>query len=245
MKGFILLSLLIAATSALNTGRIVGGDIAVKGQFPYHCMLTRGKSFTCGCVIINNRTALTSAACIQPGARYEIVAGTVNNNGADGTEYIVSEAIPHEDYGDFVNDIALLRTEEEIVYSENVHSVPLAKTRPSNSSQCVFTGWGYTTNQGPVSQILRYIRTSLISDKDCAIRTTIDHPGTCCFYSGLGRGACNGDNGGPIVCDGVLFGIGSFAYGGCAAGNPDGASNMLYFTEWANKQMQKFGDQLI
>lgn len=45
--------------AALNGGRIVGGDRAVEGQFPYHIYAYIDDSWLCGGSIINQNYILT------------------------------------------------------------------------------------------------------------------------------------------------------------------------------------------
>lgn len=45
--------------------KIVGGDNASPGQFPYQVSLRKNKSHFCGGSIIDSRTILTAAHCVE------------------------------------------------------------------------------------------------------------------------------------------------------------------------------------
>lgn len=61
---FILASALACVAWANPTGRVVGGNDAVRSQFPYQISLRRDHSHVCGGSIISNRYILTAAHCV-------------------------------------------------------------------------------------------------------------------------------------------------------------------------------------
>ena len=70
MKVFVVLAcLLVAATATPFGGRITNGDLAKAGQFPYQVALFLdlggGKSAFCGGSIIDDRTIISAAHCLD------------------------------------------------------------------------------------------------------------------------------------------------------------------------------------
>jgi len=187
---------------------------------------------------MSDRWVLTAARCVEDTSfQYSVSVGSILNSGQGGVLYQVDRIIPHEFYGNNVNDIALLRTSTNINFNANVLAISFASQLPPVGSEILFSGWGLTTNGGEVSPVLKYFTSQLLSDSICGQRTGVIHPGTICIFQSVGTGACNGDNGGPAVFDGQLVGIGNFVVGGCAAGNPDGIASIVFYREWIDSKI--------
>lgn len=113
------LTLVCAGPIAENhhgNGRVVGGETAVPGQFPYlvsirHIVLLDH----CGGAIIASRWVLTAHYCVsnQPAFQVKIVVGALErNNTNSGLEYPVERIVQHEEYNYITlqNNIALVQT---------------------------------------------------------------------------------------------------------------------------------------
>lgn len=144
-----------------------------------------------------------------------------------------SEIIAHENYGNFLNDIALVRLKKPLIYSENIQAIPLATSEPKVDTPIIISGWGLLYNGGLLApQKLQWNTLSRISQKECKDQILFDSNSLICLAHKVDNGACNGDSGGPAQYKGELVGVANFVYGGCGTTNPDGYASVVYHTKW-------------
>jgi len=219
-----------------TSNRIVGGEIAGWGQFPYQCLLRVYGGFTCGCSILSDRWILTAAHCVgQDASAYTVLVGTINANGEGGAVYQAERVISHENYGNFMNDIAMILVNTNIRIEGATQIIIRAGNLPGTGSTHVLSGWGRVNPGGDVSQVLKFVYSNIIDGGECAARTGINHPGTICFFSSNNNGVCNGDSGGPAQIQGLLVGVTNFIVGQCGGGFPDGYASVPYYNDWINR----------
>ena len=95
-------------------GRIVGGEDAQPGEFPYQVSWQSKHGFnSCGGSILKHHFILTAAHCCEGVPHnYQIVAGEYNVDEDDGTEQRleIQKRIIHENYDDYSvdNDVCIL-----------------------------------------------------------------------------------------------------------------------------------------
>lgn len=85
-------------------------------------------------------------------------------------------------------------------------------------------------------EYLQYLRVKTLTNEKCLARYHDVYPdyiydGTLCTYAGQRQGTCSGDFGGPLVANGQLIGVSSWAWP-CAFARPDGFTRISVFTEW-------------
>ena len=135
-------------------GRIVGGECAKPGAWPWQIALYRQTpkegefEFICGGSIIAERWVLTAAHCVTHGGAalkpdaFAVMEGTHNRDGKSGRIIRVGRITAHEGWNDDTkeNDIALLEL------AEPAHSAPVTLATPRDGAyedgRAVVTGWG-------------------------------------------------------------------------------------------------------
>lgn len=129
-------------------GRIVGGSSAVEKQFPYQvslCIKETDVTF-CGGVIINENYVLTAAHCFLSRLSETTIYGLVNitHTTDAGTRLGFTNIVPHPHFRAFqpIHDLALLRTNLPIEFSEFVKKVNLPIHNFQPGSNAVMSGWG-------------------------------------------------------------------------------------------------------
>ncbi|KAL0829104.1 hypothetical protein ABMA28_003958 [Loxostege sticticalis] len=226
--------------------RLVGASTARGGAHPWVVAMTTGstvRSFTCAGSIISHRTVLTAAHCIdslyRDGALPSSLRLSVGSDRWNSTadQYLVSGNATHPNYvSQFTkNDIAMLFTYTDIVFSRRVRPIAIGYEFIGAGVKTRVAGWGRTGAGAPNPSRLLQIDLTTIDGERCErdvaeanekwpnmrLPHTESHIELCTFHS-RGRGTCNGDSGGPLVrvSSGKQVGIVSWGFP-CALGAPD------------------------
>ena len=68
-------------------------------------------------------------------------------------------------------------------------------------TECIVSGYGYTSPSGPSANILRKATVPIVSWNECKTHFSFISPGTICTASGVpAKGSCPNDSGGPLIC---------------------------------------------
>ncbi|KAH8416397.1 hypothetical protein KR222_001585, partial [Zaprionus bogoriensis] len=231
-------SLAAAAPQRQLGGRIVGGADAQDGQFPHQVSLRQFTSHICGGTIIAPQIILTAAHCVtsetSDGGYKVIRAGSVDRL-SGGVISKVSKVIVHEDYGNFLNDVALLVLNDVFSYSATIRAIPLASSDTPVGSEVLISGWGRLSTNGETPRYLQWNTLSALSQRSCISSTFMYTSSLVCLAHSANNGACNGDSGGPAILNGEIVGIAGFVIGGCGSTNPDGYAKVFYHRDWIVK----------
>ena len=207
--------------------RIVGGRDVGHERYPWqvalHIYLPDGKRILCGGSLIGARWVLTAAHCVDtstrggvqlaPVAALRVVHGATDLRRAESaTVRGVAEVYPHPEYdGDVENgyDIALLRLSAPIPDAKASYiKLPVkgfAAQRSFPGACAVVTGYGQTSFDGEISNILLAVSVPIVDQRTCraAYPDAISDGEICAGLREGGRDSCGGDSGGPLVVEGL------------------------------------------
>ncbi|CAG7718808.1 unnamed protein product [Allacma fusca] len=226
---------------------VVGGQPALKNEFPYQISLQRNGRHICGGAIISERAVLTAAHCVQLGEVQEfvVVAGDHSLINDDGTEQRrnVSAKILHPNYDAWTvfNDVALLTLTTPLTLNGAVNAIILPPEGHLAVGVGLASGWGISNQEeDKLSDILQKVGVPLATDEICREAydpTDILDSMLCAGFPSGEHDVCRGDAGGPLVCFDrpvpYLCGIFSWQHTNCGEPNFFSVySEVSYFTQW-------------
>ncbi|XP_060757837.1 chymotrypsinogen A-like [Neoarius graeffei] len=239
----------------LNT-KIVGGDDAPAGAWPWQASVQASGRHFCGGSLINKNWVLSAAHCFESSSitarDITIFLGMESLEGTNPNmqKKTVLKIINHENYNStkLNNDIALVQLSSSVTFNNYVMPVCLAASNSLflKGTKAWVTGWG-NIRFGvtmPSPKTLQEVQVSVVNHSDCAKKygSDIITENMICAAEG-GKGACQGDSGGPLVvkCNGtwVQAGIVSFVKANeCASAVvPDVYVRVTQYQDWINRQI--------
>jgi len=244
--------------SQVGKGRIVGGEVAEDGEFPWQVSLRQigsiGMTHFCGGSVINENWVMTAGHCCagQTPAFMHVVAGGIklNNNEGEEEKRDLDKIIGHPDYdsNQLTNDICLLKLKSPLEMTDFIQ--PIALPAPMSETEAgtiaTVTGWG-TTNEGGISlpNTLHKVDVPVVSDEECnkdyssSNAPEIAASMICAGLPEGGKDSCQGDSGGPFIDaeSKTLIGVVSWGIGCGRAGYPGVYTQVSYFIDWIEETM--------
>ncbi|KAK6185666.1 hypothetical protein SNE40_007847 [Patella caerulea] len=236
-----------------SANRIIGGNSALAGEYPWQVSLRYQGQHVCGGTLIDHQWVLTAAHCIEDSSvRDWTVAVGVTDIDSVYSSHIhkVVYMKAHNSYDDdtLSHDIALMRLGKSVDTSgKYVRTACLpGSTDDFNNVVCTVSGWGSTKDKGPGSRYLKHVSVPVIKNSLCSYYlgdVVFDH-NVCAGINAGGRDACEGDSGGPLVCQKggswKIVGIVSWGYG-CGEKNTPGVyTRVSSFLDWIKQVQQKY-----
>uniref|UniRef100_A0A8D0EI49 Peptidase S1 domain-containing protein n=1 Tax=Strix occidentalis caurina TaxID=311401 RepID=A0A8D0EI49_STROC len=238
------------AFSFTGVERILGGQRAQDGEWPWQASIQLDGTHRCGASVISNTWLVTAAHCfrgVRDPRRWTASFGILLR--PPKHKKFVRRIIIHERYSDFVldheYDVAVVELASPIEFTSDVHSVCLPEAShifPENTS-CFVTGWGALENDGYSVNQLRQAEVKIISTATCNRRQVYSGaitPGMLCAGYLEGQvDACQGDSGGPLVhanSRGIWYLVGIVSWGDdCGKPNKPGVyTRVTYYRNWIN-----------
>ncbi|XP_048246809.1 chymotrypsin-like serine proteinase [Haliotis rufescens] len=247
---YLVLLAITGCVSARPGSRIAGGTPLTPGELPYLASVQLHSSnawyHLCGGTLISETRVLTAAHCISGAATdYRIVLGEHSLSQVDGTEEYASIAsfVTHPDYNGnaagFPNDIAIVTLANNADTSNSaIGIIPLADAGADFTGvDCTISGWGSLAGSVALQDTPSKATFPAISNAACAslwapVSNTIILPSHVCMVGTAGQAACHYDNGGPMVCNGVLVGLISWGDSSCEGTLPAVMASIPYFRTW-------------
>ncbi|XP_072409565.1 serine protease hepsin isoform X1 [Chiloscyllium punctatum] len=245
--------------------RIVGGQHAILGKWPWQVSLRFEGSPMCGGSIITEDWVVTAAHCFPERNRFvsewTVFTGAIRQSSM-GIHSSVDTIVYHSGYKPFLDpnaednshDIALLHLHNPLNFSDYIQPLclPAIGQRLIDGTLCSVTGWGNTEYYGYQSDVLQEAKVPIITNSQCNspeyYHNQITASMFCAGYREGGIDACQGDSGGPLVCEDTLSNrtrwrlCGIVSWGtGCAMANKPGVySRVTRYQEWIYRAMQVY-----
>ncbi|XP_017283958.1 prostasin-like [Kryptolebias marmoratus] len=243
----------IAPLNAKRDSRIVGGEDAAPGAWPWQATLEiRGA--LCGGSLINNQWVLSAAHCFSSSSTSGVTVylGRQTRGGPNANEVVrtVSQIIVHEAYSSATNDndVALLKLTSSVNFTDYITPVCLAAADSNFTAgvTCWVTGFGSLSGTQPqLPDMLQEVNVPVVSNRVCSQSYAITSNMICAGLTEGGKDSCQGDSGGPLVSrtgtTWVQAGVVSFGRG-CAEPNFPGVyARVSEYQTWISARVT--GDQ--
>ncbi|XP_033024294.1 serine protease 27-like [Lacerta agilis] len=249
----------------ITSPRIVGGQPASKGSWPWQVSILENFYPICGGSLITEQWVLSAAHCffnrIGPMFQYNVLLGAYQLSNLSDNAVIsdVQQIILHPDYNGLATssgDIALIKLKSPIKFTNYILPIclPESSTQFPLYESCWVTGWGDIESAVPLPdpRTLQEVKVPLIIREVCNIlfnsrpvpglaRDPVKQDMICAGYPEGGKDSCQGDSGGPLVCQlkGVWTQAGVVSWGvGCAESHHLGVYTLVpSYANWIQVKM--------
>ncbi|XP_078508639.1 serine protease 27-like [Lissotriton helveticus] len=247
--------------SPLVSPRIVGGQDAQDGAWPWQVSIYVNSHPHCGGSLIANQWVLSAAHCFSPdfpAFTYKVVLGAYQLSNYSKNPNVISlyakQVIINPAYkeADFSGDIALVELESPVRYTRHILPVCLPSTSVlfQPTMECWVTGWGSVDGDVPLPEpkTLQEVRVGFIDRQTCdalyqigsdpsLARPMIQEDMVCAGYAEGQKDSCTGDSGGPLVCKvrdiWLQAGVVSWGPSPCALPNQPGVyASLTFYQSW-------------
>uniref|UniRef100_A0A8C0JCU8 Peptidase S1 domain-containing protein n=1 Tax=Chelonoidis abingdonii TaxID=106734 RepID=A0A8C0JCU8_CHEAB len=198
--------------------RIVGGNDAKNGSWPWQVSIREGSNHICGGSLIAESWVVSAAGAISSAYLVNLGEYQLLNPSESLVSFPIKEIYRHPSYTDigFSGDIALVELETPVKFNSVIRPIclPASSVEFPSGMECWVTGWGDTQYGGSLTapKTLQEVQVPLIDRDTCnSLFNTGSYPDDpqginpikqdmiceltprfCCLQ---------GDSGGPLVCE--------------------------------------------
>ncbi|NXA10971.1 GRAA protein, partial [Sapayoa aenigma] len=224
MSAFHTLCTFVAVTLLIIQGGlcvdIIGGNEVAPHSRPFMAQIFGPNGSFCGGALIKKNWVLTAAHCKVK--KVVLGAHSLKAREKEKQTFRIEKQIlyPCYDSSSKENDIMLLQLQKRAILNEAVKpiSLPNSDDDPKPGTICTVAGWGLTQNhpKAPLSDTLREVNITVIKRKTCNDKRhyngkpVITENMICAGAKNGKKDSCNGDSGGPLICNNIMRGITSF-----------------------------------
>nr|XP_033798830.1 chymotrypsinogen A-like [Geotrypetes seraphini] len=221
-----------------NLQRIINGEEAISGSWPWQVSLQYFGSHYCGGSIINENWIVTAAHCDpRPNSDVVVIGEHDRSSDKEQLQIIAIEAVfVHPEWnGIGSTDVTLVKLVSPIQFNQRASPVCLAtEDNFPAGTQLVTTGWGRTAYESAIR--LQQVALPLVSEEVCKAQwgDTVNDSMIC--GGAAGASSCHGDSGGPLVIKinevWNLVGIVSWGSSSCNVELPAAYARITYARGW-------------
>lgn len=188
--------------------RIINGRDSRRGQFPHQALiiiqLATNQSSLCGGSLLSDTWVLTAGHCVHGAESFQVHLGALRTRNFTEPGRVIrhtNTSILHSAYWPpiVLNDIALIRLNEPVEFSDTIRPVRLPREHDwFHGIDAVASGFGRingTTND--IATVLQWTNLTTIDNLAC-YRTfgfLVARSSVLCAVGQNGQSACNGDSG--------------------------------------------------
>lgn len=236
--------------------RIVGGQNADLGEWPWIAALFNSGRQFCGGSLIDNIHILTAAHCVAHMSAWDVARLTVrlgdhnikSNSETKHIEKKVKRVVRHRGFDSrtLYNDIAILTLDSPVTFTKNIRSICLPSGGNLYAGQtATVIGWGSLRESGPQPAVLQEVNIPVWANQECRAKYGPAAPGGIVEHflcaGQAARDSCSGDSGGPLMInEGRWTQVGIVSWGiGCGKGQYPGVyTRVTHFLPWIAKNIK-------